>query len=385
MAKDLYSVLGVKRDAKIDEIKKAYRKLARKFHPDVNPGNKEAEEKFKEISHANDVLSDPEKRKNYDEFGEEGLGAGFNAEQARQYKQWQQQAGRFAKGGQGGGFYYSGAGDQGANKYSGFEDIFTDLFGTGGQTTRTGPQRGRDVETSLELDFLSAVVGVTTRISLQMRESCKRCGGSGKVSSGTDNVCRTCKGTGQVRAAQGPFNFSQTCPDCGGSGRSGDPCPECGGSGAAPSSVTIDVNIPAGVDDGSKVRLAGKGEPGLNGGPAGDLFIITKVRPHPVFKRDGDNLKLEAPVTIGEAMHGSEIPIPTPTGSVQLKVPAGIKSGQRLRLKGKGVPNLKTRVPGDMYVTVRVQIPATDDPKALEAAAILDRFYQGDIRRDLHL
>ncbi len=152
-----------------------------------------------------------------------------------------------------------------------------------------------------------------------------------------------------------------------------------------PSSETIDVNIPAGVDDGSKIRLAGKGEPGINGGPPGDLFIIAKVRPHALFKREGDNLRLDVPVTIGEAMKGAEIAVPTPTGSVQLKVPAGTKSGQRLRLKGKGAPNLKTKVPGDLFVTVRVQIPATKDPEALEAAAILDRFYQSDIRRDLRL
>ena len=382
--KDLYATLGVKKDATIDEIKKAYRKLARKYHPDVNPGNKDAEDKFKAISEANEVLSDPEKRKIYDEFGYDGLRAGFDPEQARQYRQWQQAGG----GGRGAGFrgpFAAGSTGQESFKYSGFEDVFSDLFGgTAGPSAHRGPMKGQDIESSLEVDFLTAIKGATTRITLQKPTTCSTCGGTGYV-PGKDSVCKTCKGTGQTRVAQGPFNFSQTCPECGGTGRTGERCPQCGGAGAVASSETIDVSIPAGVKDGSRIRLAGKGEPGRDGGGPGDLYIITRVGPHPIFKRDGDSLLVDMPVTVSEAMNGAEVTVPTPSGPVQLKIPSGTRSGQRLRLKGKGVPNLKTKTPGDMFVTVRVQVPSTGDAEALKAAAALDRFYREDIRRDIRL
>jgi len=382
--KDLYAALGVRKDATTDEIKKAYRKLARKYHPDVNPGNKEAEEQFKSISEANDVLSDPEKRKIYDEFGYESLRAGFDPEQARQYRQWQQ------AGGFGGARAYASSSDQGFDqesfRYSGFEDVFRDLFGAGaGPSAAHGPAKGRDIESSLEIDFITAIKGGTTRIVLQKHQTCSRCAGTGQISTGKDSVCPTCKGTGRTRVAQGPFNFSQTCPTCNGTGRAGEICSTCQGTGVVPSSETIDVTIPAGVNDGSKIRLAGKGEPGFGGGPPGVLYIVTHILPHPVFKREGDSLLLDLPVKISEAMNGAEITVPTPSGPVQMKVPRGTKSGQRLRLKGKGVPNLKTKVPGDMYVTVRVQVPSTSNPEASEAAEILDRYYDSDIRRDIRL
>jgi molecular chaperone DnaJ len=373
MVKDLYAELGVKRDATGEEIKKAYRKLARKYHPDVNPGNKEAEEKFKRISEANDVLSDPEKRKVFDEFGDEGLRSGFDPEQARRYRQWQQTGGRRA------GQQF----DEESIRYSGFEDVFSDLFGRA--AAQKGPAKGRDIESSLEIDFLTAIKGGTTRLSLQRTANCPKCGGTGRISTAADSVCRMCNGTGYVKAAQGPISFTQACPECGGGGRSGEVCSECGGLGHTMVVETLDVNIPAGVDNGSKIRLTGKGEAGVNGGPSGDLYIIAKVRPHPVLKRDGDSLNMDVPVTVNEAMGGAEIAIPTPTGPVQLKVPAGTKSGQRLRLRGKGVSNQKTKKPGDLYVTVRVQAPQTHDEEALKAAAALDRFYQGDIRQDIRL
>ena len=382
--KDLYAVLGVKKDATTDEIKKAYRKLARKYHPDVNPGNKEAEDKFKAISEANEVLSDTEKRKTYDEFGYEGLRAGFDPEQARQHRQWQQ-AGGFGRGAGAQGAYGDFSADQGSFKYSGFEDIFSDLFGGGaGPSAARGPMKGHDIESGLEIDFITAIKGATTRITLQKPQKCAKCEGTGFV-PGKDSVCKTCKGTGQTRVAQGPFNFSQACPECGGTGRTGERCPECGGAGAVAGSETIDVNIPAGVNDGSRIRLAGKGEPGRGGGPPGDLYIVTRVRSHPVFKREGDSLSVDVPVTVSEAMNGAEVTVPTPSGPVQLKIPLGTKSGQRLRLKGKGVPNLKTKAPGDMFVTVRVQVPPASDAEALKAAAALDRFYLEDIRRDIRL
>ena len=379
--KDYYSILGVKKDAKESEIKKTYRKLARKYHPDVNPGDKQAEDKFKSISEAYEALSDPAKRKSYDEFGEEGLKSGFDPEQARQYKQWSQQSAR-TRGprGFGGGQSFDTAGF----KYSGFEDVFSDLFGGTGAAQR-GPSRGRDIESALNLDFNIAMHGGSTRVSLQTSAPCGTCGGSGRVGTPGDGVCRTCNGTGQTGVSQGPVNFTRTCPDCGGTGRAGQTCKDCGGTGILPKVETIDVTIPAGVKDGSKIRLAGKGEPGRNGGPPGDLFIITHIAAHPFYKRDVDSLRVEIPVTIGEAMNGADIPVDTPTGVVHLKIPKGTKGGQRFRLKGKGVPNLKTKIPGDLYVTVRVQVPETDDQEAMAAAKKLDTFYKGNVRQGIKL
>lgn len=332
--KDYYAALGVDRNATEKEIKRTYRKLARKHHPDVNPGDKGAEEKFKLISEAHDVLTNQEKRKIYDEFGEEGLRAGFDPEQARRYTQWQRYASS-GRGGSGPGYYGDFSFDGGNVKYSGFEDLFKDLFGGAaagggpgaGPYRARGPRKGRDIESSLEVDFLTAIKGETTRVTIQKNPA----------------------------------------------------------EGGAPRSETIDVKVPAGVDDDSRIRLAGKGEPGTDGAPPGDLYITIRVRPHRLFKREGDSLRVEVPVTVREAMKGAEISVPTLSGSVQLKIPAGTKSGQVLRMKGKGVPNLKTKVKGDMYVTIKVQVPSTKDAEALKAAEILDRFYEGDIRRDLRL
>jgi DnaJ-class molecular chaperone len=330
-SKDYYKALGLSKTASTDEIKKAYRKLARKYHPDVNPDDKKAEEQFKLVSEAHDVLSNPEKRKIYDEFGEDGLRAGFDPEQARQYRQWQQFGGAGARAG-GPGFYGDFSFDGNSVNYSGFEEVFKNIFGgSGGRRGSTygkrGPFKGNDVESSLEVDFLTAIQGGTTRVTLQKHS------------------------------------------------------PE----GGVPRSETIDVQVPQGVDDGSRIRLAGKGEPGLDGGPPGDLFIKIRVRPHSIFKREGDNLRIDLPVTIGEAMKGTTVSVPTPTGDVELKVPAGTRSGQVLRLKGKGVPNLKSKAPGDMFVTIRVQVPSTEDEEALKAAEVLDGFYVGDVRRDVRL
>lgn len=328
--KDYYAALGVGKTATEKEIKKAYRRLARKYHPDVNPGDKGAEEKFKLISEANDVLSNPEKRKLYDEFGEEALRAGFDPEQARAYSRWQQYGGFGRKAG-GQGRYYNDFSFEGDRvRYSGLDDVFKDLFGgapRGATFGQRGPTRGADVESSLEVDFLTAIRGDTARVTIQ-----------------------------RGPAADGRMQTE-----------------------------TIDVDVPAGVDDGSRIRLSGKGEPGAEGGPPGDLIIRIQVRPHSVFKRDGNNLRMEVPVTVKEAMEGAEILVPTLTGQVHLKVPAGIKSGQVLRLKGKGVTNLKTKHVGDMLVAVKVEVPSTRDAEALKAAEVLERFYHEDIRRNIRL
>jgi DnaJ-class molecular chaperone len=293
---------------------------------------------FKACSEAHDVLANPEKRKIYDEFGEEGLKAGFDPEQARQYRDWQRYGG-FGRGTGGQGFYGDFSFDEGGSvRYSGFEDLFENLFGGGesrsagggfggGPFTSRGPRQGRNVESSLEVDFVTAIRGGTTRVTLQ-------------------------KGAGD---------------------------------GVSPRVETIDVNVPAGVDDGSRIRLSGKGEPGAAGGPAGDLFVTIRVKPHPLFRREGDNLRMDVPVTVAEAMKGAEISVPTINGSVQLRVPPGTKSGQVLRLKGKGVPNLKTKVPGDLFVTLRVQVPSSSDAEAIQAAETLDKYYSGDLRAGLRI
>jgi molecular chaperone DnaJ len=386
--RDYYAALGVAKDASPEAIKRAYRKLARKYHPDVNPSNKDAEEKFKTVSEAYDVLSDAEKRKIYDEFGDEGLRAGFDPEQARQFRQWQQAG--FGAGGRGGGtsFNFGPSSESGTYRYSGFEDIFGDLFGTGGPSaasTGAASPRGSDVESILEIDFITAVKGGTTRVTIQKGEPCTACNGTGRIQTGSDSVCKKCKGTGQTRVAQGPFNFVQTCPDCDGTGSTGEKCAACRGSGTVPQAQTIDVKIPAGVDEGSRIRISGKGQAGRAGGGSGDLYIVIRVRPHPVFKRDGDTLTLELPVTVSEVMNGAEVSVPTPTGNVQLRIPSRSATGKKLRLRGKGVTNLKTKAPGDLYVTLRVQAPVTDDPEALHAALTLEHFYDGDIRRDIRL
>ncbi len=312
---DLYEILGVPRSASADEIKKAYRKLARKHHPDVNPGNKQAEDRFKQISFANDVLSDSEKRKIYDEFGFEGLAAGFDPGRARQYREWQSRRGP------------AGVEDaEGSGGFGGLEDFLStfgdlgELFGGRFGRGRTARGRGLDVEYTLELDLLDAIRGATQEISLRRPD--------GKVER-------------------------------------------------------LSVRIPAGVDEGSKIRLAGKGEPGRNGGPPGDLYIHVRIRPHPHLQRKGSDLYLDLPVTIGEAMLGGSIPVPTPGGEVSLKLPPGSQSGQLLRLRGRGVKDAATKVPGDLYARLLVQVPKNGGEKGRRAAATLEECYDENPRKHL--
>lgn len=375
-AKDLYAVLGVKRDASAEEIKKAYRKLARRYHPDVNPGNKEAEERFKEISQANDVLSDPEKRKLYDEFGIEGVQPGFDAARARAYGQWT------TSGGAEDFFRQRRGGRAGFERYENVEDIFGDMFGAAG---RPGPQAGADSEASLEIDLLDAIRGTTTQVTIERPEACATCHGTGNDPA-SETVCPECQGSGQVRVGRGPLPFRRTCPRCGGAGRIGTrPCTTCQGRGQTVQRETLNIHIPAGVDSGSRIRVAGKGAPGPGGGPPGDLYIVIRVRPHSLLERRGSDLYFDVPITVGEAVLGATIAVPTPDGELRVKVPPGSQSGRQLRIRGHGVPALKGGKPGDLYVRLMIQVPQDGGDTVRDAVRAIDSAYGKDLRSGLRL
>jgi molecular chaperone DnaJ len=381
--RDLYADLGVKRTATADEIKKAYRKLARKHHPDVNPGNREAEEKFKRISFAYDALSDADKRKAYDEFGMDGLQSGFDPERARGFKRAQQSYAGGARGAQDfGGGEQAGFG----GRYSSFEDIFGDLFGgaRGGEAGPSPAQRGPDLETTLEIDLLSAIRGTTATISLRKPVECPTCHGAGI--EGPGETCPECNGSGHTKVGTGPLSFNRRCPRCNGTGRINQrPCSQCGGAGRIERVEKLNVKIPPGVDDGSRIRLAGKGGAGIGGAPPGDLYIVTRVRPHPVLQRRGQDLYLDLPVTVGEAMDGATIEVPTPDGTVKLKVPPESQSGRKLRLRGKGVPEMKGGARGDLYVVLMVHVPPDGNERVREAVKTIEESYGRNPRADLRL
>ncbi len=377
MAKNFYEVLGVKKDATQDEIKKTYRKLARKWHPDVNPGSKEAEQKFKEISQAYDCLGDEKKRKLYDEFGEEGLQTGFDAGKARQYKQWsqfQQQA--------------RSAGGESFGRYHRYEDIFGDVFEFGGAQRGTRsemPLQGRDMEHELTIDLISALKGFETELAMQKAKVCDQCQGSGMDPKSRITTCSACGGSGRTNVARGPMQFTKPCPACKGHGQTGQTCPGCSGNGQVLGLERIRVVVPQGVKEGSKVRVAGKGEPGTMGGPPGDLYLVIRIQPHPVLKREEDDLHMEVPVTVREAMAGGTVILPTIDGEVSLKIPPGSQSGQTLKLRGKGAPNAKTKKRGDLMVKLIIKVPKTDNKEILEAAERMDRFYSEDPRAGIRL
>jgi molecular chaperone DnaJ len=371
--KDLYGVLGVAKTASADEIKKTYRKLARRYHPDVNPGNKDAEERFKAISFAYDVLSDPDKRKIYDEFGVQGLQTGFDAERARAYAEQARSAGYW-----GGGTGSTGAWGREAN----LEDIFGDLFGA---ETRAGPLPGSDAEASLEIGLLEAIRGLSTQVTVERADNCQTCGGSGHDPA-SESVCPECNGKGKVQAVRGPMSIARTCPRCGGAGRVATrSCATCGGRGQMVRQERLNVHIPAGVDNGSRVRIAGKGGPGRAGGAPGDLYIVIRVRSHPHLERRGNDLYLDVPVTVGEATLGAQVTLPTPDGELRVKVPPHSQSGKLLRLRGRGVPQLKGGDRGDLYVRVMVRVPEQDGPEIRGAIETIESAYGKDLRSDLRL
>ncbi|EFK09028.1 putative chaperone protein DnaJ [delta proteobacterium NaphS2] len=377
MPTDFYKTLGVSKDASEGEIKKAYRKLARKWHPDINPGNSEAEKKFKEISQAYDCLGNKEKRALYDEFGEDGLQAGFDAQKAREYSQWK----GFQQGGQ-------SHGAEGFGRYQSYEDIFGDIFGAGmgssGFRSQT-PSRGKDLQHDMTIDLISALKGFETELSMQKAKICGTCGGSGNDPNSKLSTCTYCGGSGRLNVAEGPMHFTKPCPHCQGYGQTGKPCPTCGGSGQVSGTERIRVVIPKGVKEGSKVRVAGKGEPASTGGKPGDLYLIIHIKPHPFLTRKGDDLHMDVPVTVREAMAGGTIDIPTVDGTVKLKVPSGSQTGNILRLKGKGATNLKTKTKGNFLVKLVVKVPQTEDPEILAAVQKMDGIYKGDVRSGIRI
>ncbi|MFH8367790.1 molecular chaperone DnaJ [Streptomyces sp. NPDC018031] len=358
LEKDLYKVLGVPKDATEAEIKKAYRKLAREFHPDANKSDATAEERFKEISEANDVLSDPKRRKEYDEvralFGNGGFRPGPGGTGSFNFDLGD----LFGGAGQGGG----GAGGFGG----GLGDVFGGLFNRG--AGRAQPRRGQDIESEVTLSFTEAVEGATVPLRMSSPAPCKACSGTGDK-NGTPRVCPTCVGTGQVsRGAGGGFSLTDPCADCRGRGLIAEnPCDVCKGSGRARSSRTMQVRIPAGVSDGQRIRLRGKGGPGETGGPAGDLYVVVHVEAHPVFGRKDDNLTVTVPVSFTEAALGGEVKVPTLGGPpVTLKLPAGTPSGRTMRARGKGAVR-KDGTHGDLLVTIEIAVPRDLSDQAREA------------------
>jgi molecular chaperone DnaJ len=355
--KDYYQILGVKKDAKADEIKKSYRKLARKYHPDVNPNDKSAEEKFKQVQEAYDVLSDDKKRKVFDRFG--------------YYNDNLDPDAPFASGataGGPGGFDFSGFSWDTSSTSSGgsssFRDIFSDLFGGGGASARREPEpprplpkKGRDIEIPLALSFEEAFKGLTTNITVNRSEQCSRCQGAGDT-GGPIITCPTCSGTGQVMKSGGRLQFSQPCPDCEGTGRRRTPCSQCNGKGVTPKTEQVKIRIPAGVDTGSRVRIPKKGHGGRLGAEPGDLYIVTNVGKHPFLERKGDNIYVTVPVTVPEAALGAKIEVPTVEGKAQLKIPPGTESGQKFRLRERGFPSLRNpSLRGDEFIEVKITLP----------------------------
>ena len=344
-------MLGVSRGASDDEIKKAYRKLAKKYHPDLNPGDKEAEQKFKEVNEAYEVLSDKDKKARYDQFGHAGVDPNFGAG--------------------GGGF----GGFDGSFDFGDLGDIFGSFFGGGfggGRQNRNGPQRGESLRVGLTISFEEAAFGCEKEVSVERVDQCPTCKGSGCEAGTTPEVCSQCGGTGTVQQRRqtpmGVFATTTTCPKCGGKGKIiHSPCKDCNGTGQQRRRKTIKVSIPAGIDDGQTISLRGQGNAGRNGGPAGDLLIVISVQPHPIFRREGTSVLCQAPITFTQAVLGGELEIPTIDGKVKYDIPEGTQTGTTFRLKGKGIPVLNGRGRGDQYVTVYIETPRNLNREQKEA------------------
>lgn len=345
--RDYYEVLGVSRGASEDEIKKAYKKMARKYHPDLNPGDKTAEEKFKEVNEAYEVLSDADKKARYDQYGHAGVDPNFGA------------------GGFGGGF-------DGSFDFGDLGDIFGGGFGGGRRTNPNAPQRGESIRMSIAISFEEAAFGCEKAVTVERYETCDTCHGNGCAPGTSPEVCPDCHGTGTVQVRRqtpmGVFATSSPCPKCGGKGRIiHQPCKDCRGSGMVRKKKTIQASIPAGIDNGQTISIRGQGNAGKNGGPAGDLLITITVRPHELFRREGTSVLCEAPITFTQAVLGAELEIPTIDGKVKYTLPEGTQSGTTFRLKGKGIPSINGRGRGDQYVTVYIETPKNLNKEQKEA------------------
>ena len=395
--KDYYGILGVKKTATPDDIRKAFRKLARKYHPDVNPNDKKAEEKFKEISEANDILSDEKKRKIFDQLGFYSDNIDPAAAEAAARGGY---AGGYgppgsSRGGRAaqevpidfGGFDFSdfasgsrtGAGDSGGGFGGSFKDIFSGMFSGGQRNAPRGPQPGTDLEYQVSVDFWTAIRGGVTRLDIQRQEICPSC--KGKSTTGGSIECPECHGTGQVTQMGGRMKFNIQCPRCGGTGQIQNVCATCDGAGVVTRTEPLEFRIKPGTRDGQRIRLAGKGNAGTNGGAAGDLYLIIKAGPHPFFTRVADDIYIVVPVTVSEAALGAKIEVPTVDGVTQLKIPPGTQTGQKLRLREKGVPSAtREELRGDQIVEVKIVVPKVQDERSKEILRELARLNPEDPR-----
>jgi molecular chaperone DnaJ len=355
--RDFYEILGVAKNANDEEIKKAYRKLAMKYHPDRNPDSKEAEEKFKEAKTAYEILSDGDKRAAYDRYGHAGVDPNMGG------------------GGPGGGGF--------ADFSEAFGDIFGEIFGGGGRRGGGGGgnnvYRGADLRYNMDVTLEQAAAGMETQIRVPSWDECGTCKGSGAKPGTRPQTCGTCGGAGAVRMQQGFFSVQQTCPKCHGTGKIiPEPCQTCDGVGRVKSTKTLEVRIPAGIDDGMRIRLTGKGEPGVNGGPPGDLYVEVRIKEHPVFQREGDDLHCEMPVSIVQASLGGEIEIPTLNGKASFSIPEGTQTGKTFRLRGKGIKGVRSSYPGDLFCHVVVETPIKLSDKQKELLRELDKSMRAD-------
>lgn len=365
MAEDYYKILGVDKKATASEIKKAYRKLARKYHPDLNPGDKTAEKKFKELQEAYSVLSDPKKRSQYDQFGFVGDIPPGGAQQQAYSSSFQ-------------GFNFSDFGS------SSFRDFFENIFSGGTRQAQPQVARGDDLHYRMKINFNDAIQGLQTRIQLTRMVACAVCGGRGYIKRSGQSVCSVCKGSGQSQMQRGAMRFATVCQACGGSGVSpGEECSTCHGRGTIQKTELINVRIPGGVDTGSKVRIPGKGNAGMGGGPYGDLFISIEVDAHSFFKRQGSNIYVKVPITISEATLGAKIEVPTLLGRTTIRIPPGTKSGQKFRLRSQGAPLAGKKVRGDQFVEVSIVPPPFDNEKIRELMREIARIARQNPREKL--
>ncbi|HTP34361.1 MAG TPA: molecular chaperone DnaJ [Candidatus Acidoferrales bacterium] len=377
---DYYETLGIPRKASVEEIRRAYKKLARKYHPDVNPGDKAAEERFKNVQEAYDVLGDAKKRQMYDQFGfysDSGFAPPPPQGAGGEGAQFDFSGFDFSDfmGGAGGGRRTEGGG--------GFRDIFSQFFNRGGgHAEQPQPEKGGDLEYVMTIDFWQAIKGTQARVNITRYETCTTCHGTGSAGGG-EVTCPQCKGSGHVSQMAGAMRFNLTCPKCGGSGRLRNSCPTCGGDGRITHTETVEIRIPPGARDGSRLRVPGKGNAGTMGAPPGDLYITTKVEPHAFFRREGDNIEITVPVAVWEAALGAKIEVPTIDGRAALKIPAGTVNGQKFRLREKGVLNSRTNQRGDQIVDVSLAAPDSRDERTRELLRELAKLQPEDPRAEI--